>query len=87
METFIFQVRWQHEDDVDECNSCKHSLRHKRKHNCRHCGKIFCPDCLVKTVPAGPHGRPARVCDVCHTLLVQHSAPYFSTEAPHMNDR
>ena len=81
------EVRWQHEDDVDECNSCKHGLPQKRKIHCRHCGKIFCPDCLTKTVPSGPHRRPARVCEVCHTLLVQHSAPYFSTEAPHMNDR
>ena len=78
------QVRWQHEDDVAACQNCKSSLSaNRRKHHCRHCGRIFCSDCVTKTVASGPTGRPAKVCDVCHTLLVQNSAPYFSTEAPH----
>lgn len=73
------EVRWQHEDDVDECNNCKQrfsSLR--RKHHCRHCGRVFCSECVNKTVPGGPSARPCRVCDVCHTLLVPHATPYFS---------
>jgi Rab GTPase-binding effector protein 1 len=37
-------------------------------------------------VPSGPQRRPTRVCDVCHTLLVQNSAPYFSTEPPQIAD-
>jgi hypothetical protein len=48
---------------VDECNSCKHGFhasRAKRKSHCRHCGKVFCPDCLTKSVPSGPHGRPGK---------------------------
>lgn len=77
------EVRWQHEDDVNECQSCKSVLNmNKRKHHCRHCGRIFCSDCVSKSVPSGPRQRPQKVCDVCHTLLVQNSAPYFSTEVP-----
>ena len=78
------EVRWQHEDDVSACQNCRSALSaNRRKHHCRHCGRIFCSDCVTKTVASGPTGRPAKVCDVCHTLLVQNSAPYFSTEAPH----
>merc|ERR1719347_29875 len=79
------EVRWQHEEDVDDCNSCKTPFSvTKRKHHCRHCGRVYCSDCVAKQVPSGPNGRTSRVCDVCHTLLSHHSAPYFSTEAPSM---
>ena len=53
-----------------------------RQHHCRHCGKIYCSDCVNRTVPSGPSGTMARVCEVCHTLLNRESAPYFSSEAP-----
>merc|ERR1712013_31812 len=79
------EVRWQHEEDVDDCNSCKAPFSvTKRKHHCRHCGRVYCSECVAKQVPSGPNGRTSRVCDVCHTLLSHHSAPYFSTEAPSM---
>nr|XP_053627273.1 rab GTPase-binding effector protein 1-like isoform X3 [Cherax quadricarinatus] len=82
------EVRWQHEEDQEECNSCKQrfSAVGRRKHHCRHCGKIFCVECVSKTVPSGPHRRLARVCDVCHTLLVQDATPYFSSDPPHSPD-
>ena len=35
-------------------------------------------------VVSGPNSRVSRVCEVCHTLLSHHSAPYFSLEAPAM---
>lgn len=77
------EVRWQHEDDVDECSNCKQQFSvTKRKHHCKHCGKIFCNDCIAKTVNSGPNSRPAKVCDICHTILVRDALPYFSTEPP-----
>jgi Rab GTPase-binding effector protein 1 len=78
------EVRWQHEEDVTECNNCKTGVqpKSKKKDNCRHCGRIFCQDCLQKKVSSGGSGRMAPVCDVCHTLLVQNSAPYFASETP-----
>lgn len=78
------QVRWQHEEDVKECPSCHTELiGSKRKEHCRHCGQIFCQNCLTRTVESGASMLPSKVCDVCHTLLVKSSAPYFS-EAPPM---
>ncbi|KAG5887200.1 hypothetical protein JTB14_016685 [Gonioctena quinquepunctata] len=78
------QVRWQHEEDIEECPTCHSSFSTaKRKQHCKHCGQIFCQSCLGRTVLSGPNSRPSKVCDVCHTLLVKSSAPYFS-EAPPM---
>ncbi|XP_050099741.1 rab GTPase-binding effector protein 1 isoform X2 [Anopheles aquasalis] len=77
------QVRWQDDDDVDQCPNCKKEFTvTRRKQHCRHCGTIYCQPCLSKSVVSGPNRRPARVCDVCHTLLVQDTAPYFSREPP-----
>ncbi|XP_065077532.1 rab GTPase-binding effector protein 1 isoform X2 [Ochlerotatus camptorhynchus] len=77
------QVRWQDEDDIDQCPNCRKEFTvTRRKQHCRHCGTIYCQPCLTKTVPTGPNRRQARVCDVCHTLLVQDTAPYFSREPP-----
>ncbi|XP_064612517.1 rab GTPase-binding effector protein 1-like isoform X2 [Liolophura sinensis] len=81
------EVRWQHEDDVEECNNCKQSFSVTRrkvraKHHCRHCGKIFCADCTSKSVNSGPNFRASKVCDVCHTILIKDATPYFSTEVP-----
>ncbi|ESO02424.1 hypothetical protein HELRODRAFT_188699 [Helobdella robusta] len=79
------EVRWQHEDDVIECSNCKvHFNGHnKKKIHCKHCGQIFCVECLSKTVNSGPNMRPNKVCDVCHTMLVKDATPYFSVEQSH----
>uniref|UniRef100_L7M9H3 FYVE-type domain-containing protein n=1 Tax=Rhipicephalus pulchellus TaxID=72859 RepID=L7M9H3_RHIPC len=77
------EVRWQHEDDVNECNGCKKALHsRKEKPHCNHCGKIFCTECLGRVVRSGPKLRPFAVCNVCHTLLDRDTAPYFSSEPP-----
>ncbi|XP_033189778.1 rab GTPase-binding effector protein rabaptin-5 isoform X1 [Bombus vancouverensis nearcticus] len=81
------EVRWQHEEDIEECPSCHTTFTvTKKKVHCRHCGHIFCQSCLSHIVKSGPKQRPSRVCDVCHTLLVQDTAPYFSQEPPHTPD-
>ncbi|XP_015784514.1 rab GTPase-binding effector protein 1 [Tetranychus urticae] len=77
------EVRWQHEEDINECNNCKKKFHsRKEKHHCSHCGKIFCFDCNNKTVYGGPKNRSFKVCNVCHTLLDRETAPYFSNEPP-----
>ncbi|XP_065211031.1 rab GTPase-binding effector protein 1-like isoform X2 [Planococcus citri] len=77
------EVRWEHEEDVLECKRCKSNFSVTRKKlHCRHCGRIFCSSCLTHVVNSGPNHRPSKVCDVCHTLLVRDSAPYFSTAPP-----
>ncbi|PBC32559.1 Rab GTPase-binding effector protein [Apis cerana cerana] len=81
------EVRWQHEEDIEECPTCHTTFTvTKKKVHCRHCGHIFCQSCLSHVVKSGPKQRPSRVCDVCHTLLVQDTAPYFSQEPPHTPD-
>ncbi|KRZ84549.1 Rab GTPase-binding effector protein 1 [Trichinella sp. T8] len=81
--TLFVQVRWEDDDDVLMCRGCKQLFnRHRRKLHCRHCGRIFCDPCLSRTVSSGPQRKPAKVCEVCHTLLVSETAPYFSVEVP-----
>ncbi|XP_043480674.1 rab GTPase-binding effector protein 1 isoform X1 [Leptopilina heterotoma] len=81
------EVRWQHDEDVEECPSCHIAFSGtKKKVHCRHCGHIFCQSCLKHQVLSGPKRRPSRVCMVCHTLLVRDTAPYFSREPPHTPD-
>ncbi|VDP59590.1 unnamed protein product [Heligmosomoides polygyrus] len=64
------EVRWQWEDDVENCSGCGTSVvKMKPRPRCLHCCKIFCTSCVQHTVPSGPTRRPANVCQVCHTLL------------------
>ncbi|VDK51926.1 unnamed protein product [Anisakis simplex] len=73
------EVRWQFNEDVHMCNQCHTNFtKNASKLHCQHCGKIFCAQCLNCKVPAGAHGRLAKVCKVCHTLLIRDSAPFFS---------
>ncbi|PIC42167.1 hypothetical protein B9Z55_009331 [Caenorhabditis nigoni] len=75
------EVRWQWDEDVNQCSNCDTSLvRLKAKPHCLHCGKIFCTNCLKDTVPSGPSHRPANVCSVCHTLLNRDTKPFFATQ-------
>lgn len=78
------EVRWQHDEDVNECPTCHiHLPNSKKKVHCRHCGRIFCASCVGHLVASGPRGAQARVCAVCRTLLQPHAKPYFSTDPPH----
>ncbi|CAJ0944295.1 unnamed protein product, partial [Mesorhabditis belari] len=75
------EVRWQFDEDVDQCQECSSQLpKGKPKPHCRHCGRIFCGKCLEQSVHAGPTRRLASVCPVCHTLLNRESAPFFSKD-------
>lgn len=75
------EVRWQFDEDVDVCQECSQQLqKNKPKPHCRHCGKIFCAKCLEHSVPAGPNRKLASVCQVCHTLLMRDSAPFFAKD-------
>lgn len=54
-----------------------------KQSHCSHCGKIYCPACNSKVIMGGPmKNRRFKVCHVCHTLLDQTTAPYFSTVPP-----
>nr|CDJ89295.1 Rabaptin and Zinc finger domain containing protein [Haemonchus contortus] len=76
------EVRWQWEDDVENCSGCGASvLKTKPRPRCLHCCKIFCTTCVQHIVPSGPNRRPANVCYVCHTLLNRDSKPFFAVDS------
>ncbi|CAH8868647.1 unnamed protein product [Trichobilharzia szidati] len=84
------EVRWVNPDDVTNCFGCNFLFptgigSGSKKINCRHCGKVHCSACMKNTMPAGPFGHAAVVCDVCHTLLNKNIAPYFSSSTPSNN--
>ena len=60
----------QHEEDFSECIKCRQSFGvTRRKNRCRHCCKIFCADCLNKTVNTGPNNRICKVCENCYMIF------------------
>lgn len=46
-------------------------LSYVLQHHCRHCGHIFCNTCSSNELALPSYPRPVRVCDSCHTLLLQ----------------
>lgn len=41
------------------------------QHHCRNCGEIYCQSCSDNTMPLPSSAKPVRVCDACHTILLQ----------------
>ncbi|KAH0786576.1 FYVE-type zinc finger-containing protein [Histomonas meleagridis] len=70
-EDVSFRPPWEDEDGVTNCHNCgcKFSII-KRKHHCRHCGKVFCEKCCSKksTIPNLAYPEAVRVCDACYPL-------------------
>lgn len=44
------------------------------QHHCRNCGDIYCSSCSSNELALPSYPRPVRVCDMCHTLLLQRSS-------------
>jgi FYVE zinc finger len=74
----IHPPEWVSAEDETECFHC-HTVFKRKKHNCRACGRVFCPDCSTKInmpleflhkIKAGP----TRVCNPCRFLIVSGSA-------------
>ncbi|XP_039818164.1 PH, RCC1 and FYVE domains-containing protein 1-like isoform X3 [Panicum virgatum] len=62
--------------DLSVCSGCKMSFGFTRKkHNCYHCGSIFCNSCSSKKVAkaalAPDKSRRYRVCDMCFGQLLK----------------
>ncbi|XP_031443261.1 RUN and FYVE domain-containing protein 1 [Clupea harengus] len=61
----------------DEATQCKHCLKEfsisRRKHHCRNCGDIYCSSCSSNELALPSYPKPVRVCDICHSLLLQRS--------------
>ncbi|KAL2299383.1 hypothetical protein Nmel_014038 [Mimus melanotis] len=63
---------WLKDDEATHCKQCKKEFSiSRRKHHCRNCGDIFCNTCSSNELALPSYPKPVRVCDNCHTLLLQ----------------
>uniref|UniRef100_A0A3Q3H089 RUN and FYVE domain containing 1 n=1 Tax=Labrus bergylta TaxID=56723 RepID=A0A3Q3H089_9LABR len=63
---------WLKDDEATQCKQCQKEFSiARRKHHCRNCGDIYCNHCSGNEMALPSYPRPVRVCDMCHTLLVQ----------------
>ncbi|XP_056106182.1 RUN and FYVE domain-containing protein 1 [Rhinichthys klamathensis goyatoka] len=65
---------WLKDDEATQCKQCQKEFSiARRKHHCRNCGDIYCSNCSSNELALPSYPRPVRVCDVCHSLLLQRS--------------
>ncbi|XP_007429601.1 RUN and FYVE domain-containing protein 1 isoform X2 [Python bivittatus] len=63
---------WLKDDEATNCKQCEKEFSiSRRKHHCRNCGHIFCNTCSSNELALPSYPKPVRVCDTCHTLLLQ----------------
>ncbi|KAM3612213.1 uncharacterized protein V6R79_004763 [Siganus canaliculatus] len=66
---------WLKDDEATHCKQCtKEFSISRRKHHCRNCGDIYCNSCSGNELALPSYPRPVRVCDMCHSLLLQRSS-------------
>ncbi|XP_071314121.1 RUN and FYVE domain-containing protein 1 [Trachinotus anak] len=66
---------WLKDDEATKCKQCQKEFSiSRRKHHCRNCGDIYCNSCSSNELALPSYPRPVRVCDVCHSLLLQRSS-------------
>uniref|UniRef100_A0A673MK55 RUN and FYVE domain-containing protein 1-like n=1 Tax=Sinocyclocheilus rhinocerous TaxID=307959 RepID=A0A673MK55_9TELE len=72
----VFQGHaWLKDDEATQCKQCQKEFSiSRRKHHCRNCGDIYCNNCSSNELALPSYPRPVRVCDVCHSLLLQRSS-------------
>uniref|UniRef100_A0A8D3D0G1 RUN and FYVE domain containing 1 n=1 Tax=Scophthalmus maximus TaxID=52904 RepID=A0A8D3D0G1_SCOMX len=66
---------WLKDDEATQCKQCQKEFSiARRKHHCRNCGDIYCNSCSSNELALPSYPRPVRVCDMCHSLLLQRSS-------------
>ncbi|XP_023933145.1 RUN and FYVE domain-containing protein 2 isoform X3 [Lingula anatina] len=66
------EAQWADDAEATNCKGCtKEFSLSRRKHHCRNCGDIYCSECSDNKMPLPSSAKPVRVCDNCHTLLLQ----------------
>ncbi|KAM8847826.1 RUN and FYVE domain-containing protein 1 [Synchiropus picturatus] len=66
---------WLKDDEATQCKQCQKEFSiARRKHHCRNCGDIYCSSCSSQELALPSYPRPVRVCDMCHSLLLQRSS-------------
>ncbi|XP_056140318.1 RUN and FYVE domain-containing protein 1 [Lampris incognitus] len=75
MEDFKEGHAWLKDDEATQCKQCQKEFSiSRRKHHCRNCGDIYCNSCSSNELALPSYPRPVRVCDICHSLLLQRSS-------------
>ncbi|PWA23721.1 hypothetical protein CCH79_00005924 [Gambusia affinis] len=70
---------WMKDDEATQCKQCQKEFSiSRRKHHCRNCGDIYCNTCSSNELALPSYPRPVRVCDVCHSLLLQRATSTHS---------
>ncbi|XP_008291426.1 RUN and FYVE domain-containing protein 1 isoform X2 [Stegastes partitus] len=70
---------WLKDDEATQCKQCQKEFSiSRRKHHCRNCGDIYCNSCSSNELALPSYPRPVRVCDMCHSLLLQRSSSTVS---------
>ncbi|KAL2077244.1 hypothetical protein ACEWY4_026748 [Coilia grayii] len=65
---------WLKDDEATHCKQCQKEFSiSRRKHHCRNCGDIYCNSCSGNELALPSYPKPVRVCDICHSLLLQRS--------------
>ncbi|KAG7465139.1 hypothetical protein MATL_G00172950 [Megalops atlanticus] len=66
---------WLKDDEATQCKQCQKEFSiSRRKHHCRNCGDIYCNSCSSNELALPSYPKPVRVCDTCHSLLLQRSS-------------
>ncbi|XP_063046489.1 RUN and FYVE domain-containing protein 1 [Engraulis encrasicolus] len=66
---------WLKDDEATQCKQCNKEFSiARRKHHCRNCGDIYCNSCSSNELALPSYPKPVRVCDICHSLLLQRSS-------------
>lgn len=72
----LFDVHWESDVKVAKCGLCKSDFSLvRRKHHCRHCGRVMCSDCSSFLYFEFSH-RKHRVCGTCNNLLLVEQDAY-----------
>ena len=81
--------RWEPDSESCNCHSCSKLFDWitRRRHHCRHCGKLYCHDCsnnfLLLPQQFGER-NPQRVCKLCTNLLLPSQDTLSMNIANHM---
>ncbi|XP_062617135.1 RUN and FYVE domain-containing protein 2-like isoform X1 [Saccostrea cucullata] len=68
----VKEAQWISDKEATNCKGCSKEFSiSRRRHHCRNCGDIFCNECSDNKMPLPSSAKPVRVCDNCHTLLLQ----------------
>ncbi|XP_043192003.1 protein RUFY3-like [Amphibalanus amphitrite] len=69
---YALDGQWVPDSAAQHCKGCKNEFTiSRRKHHCRNCGGVFCNPCSDNTMALAASAKPVRVCDACHTFLLQ----------------